>query len=136
MGFQKRFQTAFVLFAAAGRLFFAPHQIVAQRRHGRVEAVGADTGDVFVVVFFNMQGVGVETRLLHHGLRQRLFLHYVEIEAAEDFGQEGGFGGAERRAMRFDDADVVGIADFVAEQLLHGGAFCVCLCRFRRPGGC
>ena len=64
----------------------APHQVIAQRRHGRIEAMRAHAGDVFIV-FFDVQRVGVEPCLLHHSLRQRLRLHHVEFKIVHNLGQ-------------------------------------------------
>ena len=46
----------------------------------------AHAGDVFIV-FFDVQRVGIEPRLLHHSLRQRLRLHHVEFKIVHNLGQ-------------------------------------------------
>ena len=55
-------------------------------------------GDVFIVVF-DVQRVGVEPCLLHHGLRQRLRLHHVEFKVVHNFGQQAVLGIAEAGAV-------------------------------------
>lgn len=77
---------------------FAPNEIVAQGRHRRVDAVGADAGGVFVVAV-DVVGVGIEADLLHYRLRQCLRLNNVEIEFFEDFVQQADFALAEFRAV-------------------------------------
>ena len=82
----------------------------------------AYTGNVFIV-FFDMQRVRVKSGLLHHGLRQGLRLHHIEIEIFENLKQQGKLGLAEVAAVGLNQADVVGIADFLPEQLgvcIHG----------------
>ena len=65
---------------------FAPNQIIAQGRHGRIDAVGADACGVFVVAV-DMVGVGVKAHLLHHRLRQCLFLYDIEFKFLQNLIQ-------------------------------------------------
>ena len=74
----------------------------------------AHAGDVFIV-FFDVQRVGIEPRLLHHSLRQRLRLHHVEFKIVHNLGQQALLGIAEAGAVFGYQADIVGVADFEGE---------------------
>ena len=58
---------------------FAPNQIIAQGRHGRIDAVRTDTGRVFIVAV-DMVVVWIEAHLLHHSLRQCLLLYDIKFK--------------------------------------------------------
>ena len=93
---------------------FAPHQVVAQRRGGRVDAVRAGAGNVFVIVAaVPMSCVRVEAALLHHCLHQCLFLNGVELEARQDFVEQRGFGCGKVFRKPLYHAAVVGVFDFI-----------------------
>lgn len=93
---------------------FAPHQVVAQRRGGRVDAVRAGAGNVFVIVAaVPMSCVRVEAALLHYCLHQCLFLHGVELETRQDFVEQRGFGCGKVFRKPLYHAAVVGVFDFI-----------------------
>ncbi|KJJ14177.1 hypothetical protein HMPREF3156_02135 [Neisseria sp. HMSC06F02] len=99
------------LFERDSAACFAPNEVIAQGRHGWVDAVGADACGVFVVAV-DVVGVGIEAHLLHHCLRQCLRLNDVEGEFFEDFVQQADFAFAEFYAVFEDEALIIFVVDF------------------------
>ena len=102
---------------------FAPHQIVAQRWNGRVEAVRAEAGHIFVFpVAVAVPSVRIKAALLHDSLRWCRLLRGVKLKARQDFLQQRGFAGGKACGKLSDNAAVFGVL------ILSGMGFsCVCL---------
>ena len=63
---------------------FAPNQIIAQGRHGRIDAVRTDAGCIFIIAV-DMVVVRIKAHLLHDGLRLSLSLYDIKAEFFKDF---------------------------------------------------
>ena len=72
----------------------------------------ANAGYIFIVELL-VEGIRIETGLLHHRLHQRLLLHHIKFVTTQNFSQQIGFCQAERGDIVLNHACIIGILNFL-----------------------